>query len=128
MRKIYCVGNALLREDRMPLRIMGKLQNKFPKMEFCELDPSENMPEDKNLTIIDTVVGIDKVEIIRDINHVVTGRVYSLHDFDLGFTLKLMKKAGKLEKIRIIGVPAHMNEKTAIGEVGKAVQKIMKEK
>jgi Ni,Fe-hydrogenase maturation factor len=121
-KTVYITGNPLVKEDSIPLRMMGRLREKFPGIEFCELDPTDNFPEEKTLRIIDTVIGIDDVSVIRDVDKIVTGKVYSLHDFDLGFNLKLMKKAGKLRSIHIIGVPAHFDEEKAFRGVSKALR------
>ncbi len=127
-KKIYIAGNPLVREDSLPLKLMPKLKEHFPSIEFVELEPTDSMPEEHTLHIIDTVIGLDKVTVIKDIDKIVTGKVYSLHDFDLGFNLKLMKKTGKIENAYIIGVPAHMNEEEAFEGVKKAVKKIAKKK
>ncbi|MBI3190593.1 hypothetical protein HYZ41_02730 [archaeon] len=124
MKTVYVAGNSLVKEDSIPLRIKDRLQEKFPEVEFKELEPTDNMPEEKTLKIIDTVLGIDKVMIITDIDKIVTGKIYSLHDFDLGFNLKLMKKTGKINGVRIIGIPAHMDEEQALREVSNIIKRI----
>jgi Ni,Fe-hydrogenase maturation factor len=125
MRKVvYVAGNPLVPEDSIPIHIMPRLQELFPYIEFRELEPTGDMPEEKTLNIIDTVLGLDEVKTVSDIEKIVTGKIYSLHDFDLGFTLKLMKKAGKLEKARIIGVPAGMDEESAFNGVVAALRKL----
>jgi Ni,Fe-hydrogenase maturation factor len=124
MLMVYVAGNPLVREDSIPLRLMKRLQKKFPDLVFRELEPTDNMPDEKDLTIIDTVIGIDKVTVITDIEKIVTGKVYSLHDFDLGFNLKLMKKMGKLESVSIIGVPPHINEEEALTGIEKTLRKM----
>ncbi|MCX6816043.1 MAG: hypothetical protein NT120_04295 [Candidatus Aenigmarchaeota archaeon] len=125
MKKIvYVSGNPLVREDSIPLRIMPKLQEKFPNIEFRELEPTDNMPEEERLNIIDTIIGIDNVTVVKDIDKIVTGKVYSLHDFDLGFNLKLMKKMGKLKSVSIIGVPPHIDEEKALLGVKKALRNL----
>jgi Ni,Fe-hydrogenase maturation factor len=124
MKTVYVAGNPLVKEDSVPLRIMDKLVESFPSIEFKELEPTDDMPEDRSLNIIDTVIGVDKVTIIKDIDKIVTGKVYSLHDFDLGFNLKLMKKMGKLDEVHIIGVPAVMDETQAFEGVVKALKRI----
>ena len=43
--------------------------------------------------------------------------IFSLHDFDLSFFLKILKEAGKLDKARIIGIPLGYDEKEAIKAV-----------
>lgn len=125
-KRIYVTGNALVREDSVPLRIMERLQCSFPSVEFLELESTDDMPEEHALRIIDTVIGIDEVKIIKDVDKIVTGKVYSLHDFDLGYNLKLMKKAGKLRGVTIIGVPAHFDEERAYEGVTKALQSMLK--
>ncbi len=124
MKTIYCVGNLLLKEDNTPIKIMGKLQKQFPDIEFKELDPTEDIPEG-TLTIIDTVVGIYDVKIIDDLDIIVSDKAYSLHDFDLGINLKLMKKAGKLDKVQVIGVPQDMTEEKALEEISKLLLNIL---
>ena len=39
-----------------------------------------------------------------------------MHDFDLSYNLKLLKKIGKLKEVEIIGVPENMNEKEAFSQ------------
>jgi Ni,Fe-hydrogenase maturation factor len=124
VRTVYVSGNLIVKEDSVPLRIMDRLQKKFPEISFRELDPTENMPEEKTLNIIDTVIGIEDVRVIKNIDSIVTGKVYSLHDFDLGFNLKLMKKAGKIKNVHIIGVPASMNDDTALEGVSRAIREM----
>ena len=124
MKKIYVAGNPLVREDSIPIKLMGRLQKRFPDIEFHELEPTDNLPEEKTLNIIDTVIGIDDIKVIRDIDKIVTGKIYSMHDFDLGFNLKLMKKAGKLRSVKIIGVPPHMSEEKAFEGISKIIEEL----
>ncbi len=124
MKKIYVAGNPLVREDSIPVRLMDRLQKRFPGIEFHELEPTDNLPEEKDLNIIDTVIGIDDIKVIRDIDKIVTGKIYSMHDFDLGFNLKLMKKAGKLRSVKIIGVPPNMSEEKAFEDISKIVEEL----
>lgn len=124
MKTVYVAGNPLVKEDSVPLKMMEKLAESFPSIEFKELEPTDDMPEERILNIIDTVIGVDKVTIIKDIDKIATGKVYSLHDFDLGFNLKLMKKMGKLDEVRIIGVPAEMDEVSAFDGVVNALKRL----
>ncbi len=122
MQTIYIAGNLLVKEDSLPLKLINKLEKTFPHIDFKELEPTDDMPEERNLTIIDTIMGIERVTILTDIDKIITEKAVSLHDFDLGFNLKLMKKMGKLESVKIIGVPPEMDEK----EVFKEVVKVLK--
>ena len=60
--KILIFGNPLLKEDSLPLRLIDDLRKAYPEIEFREFDPNENLEkEGRNLVIIDTVEGIDRV-------------------------------------------------------------------
>jgi hypothetical protein len=121
---VYMAGNPMVKEDNMPFRIMSVLQERFPQIEFKELEPTENLPDEKTLNIIDTVLGIEQVELITNVDKIVTGKVYSMHDFDLGFNLKLMKKLGKVKTVRVIGIPPEISEKDALEGVTKILKEI----
>jgi len=125
---VYVAGNPLVPGDSAPLRMMPRLSEAFPAIEFRELEPTDELPEERTLHILDTIIGPDDVTIIDDIDAIVTGKVYSLHDFDLGFTLKLMKKTGKLHTVKIIGVPAHMDDERAYGGVVSALRALFEKK
>ncbi|MBI2675275.1 MAG: hypothetical protein HYX24_02360 [Candidatus Aenigmarchaeota archaeon] len=122
---IYVFGNPLLKEDSLPLKLLPRLRKEFPDIDFVELDPSDNIHElGKELIILDTVQGIRKVEIIENTDSIETGKAYSLHDFDLGQNLKLMKKLELIERIRIIGIPMGMNKNEAIEQVRIILQNL----
>lgn len=105
-RIIYLVGNPLVDEDAMPLKLCSQLREAFPDIDFREFDPTENLPEDsEELLIIDTILGIKEPMTFDDIDDFSSQKTYSMHDFDLGWVLKLYKKLGMVKKINIIGVP-----------------------
>lgn len=121
---IYCIGNVLLENDNLPLRLMDSLRNAFPEYNFMEADPNENFfPEEKSI-IIDTVVGVDSVQVFTDIDNFESSPHVSVHDYDLSFHLKFLKKVGKLPPITIIGIPQDMDEKTAITSVSTILRTI----
>ena len=106
--KIFIVGNALVEEDSMPLRLKPLLQKEFLQIDFIEFDPTENFPEDlEEISMIDTVKGLTDPQLFTDIDQFINKKGVSMHDFDLAWEMKLLKKAGKLNKIVIIGIPAN---------------------
>lgn len=111
---IYVCGNPLVKEDSLPLRILPVLQKRFPEINFVEFEPTEDLPNEDNLVIIDTVINAKEVMIIEDIDKFVQTKALSLHDFDLGLNLKLAKKLGKLKSVKIIGVPPGMSDENAV--------------
>ena len=114
--KLLVFGNILEEKDNLALKILPKLKKAFSQIEFKHIDPTENLEveiENKKLFILDAVQGINKVIVIKDINKLQTSKLYSMHDFDLAYNLKLLKKIGKLKEVEIIGVPMEMDEEEA---------------
>jgi Ni,Fe-hydrogenase maturation factor len=125
-KTIHIFGNPLLDFDNLPLKLAPKLQKKFPEIDFIIFDPNENLkPVNKELIIIDTVEGIEKVIVINDISKIETTQSCSLHDFDLAFNLKLLQKIGELEKIKIIGVPMKDHEDDVFSQLTKILKSEM---
>jgi Ni,Fe-hydrogenase maturation factor len=122
-KTIHIFGNPLLDFDNLPLKLLPELKKLFPEIIFLVSDPNENLkPVNKELVIIDMVEGIKKVVLINNFEKIQTSKIYSLHDFDLGFNLKLLQKIGKLEKIKIIGVPMKENKKKILGQLEKIIK------
>lgn len=117
-KTIYIFGNPLLAYDSLPVELKPELEKEFPDIDFIIQDPNENLkPENGELVLIDTIEGIDKVIAIDDIGKIETRKIYSLHDFDLGFNLKLLAKIGMLKKVLIFGVPMNGGKKKVLGEL-----------
>ncbi len=77
---------------------------------FVFVGPNEDVPfaDEGRVVILDTVHGIREVELIEgDQNRDALGLSPrgSVHDFDLAFQLRYLKKIGKLGDVTIIGVP-----------------------
>jgi len=107
--RIYVLGNPLVHEDSIPLRILPKLKKRFPKIEFVVTDPNENFPpkEETNLVILDTVKGIKKPRLFNLDRFVINKKTpISPHDYDLLLHLLLLKKIKKIESVTIIGIPS----------------------
>jgi Ni,Fe-hydrogenase maturation factor len=122
-KKIHIFGNPLLDFDNLPLKLAPKLEKIFPEIDFVIADPNEKLePIDGELIIIDTIEGIEKVVLIDDLKKLETNKIYSLHDFDLAFNLKLLQKIGKLRRIKIFGVPMKGDEEKILGQLIKMIK------
>ena len=124
--KIYVFGNHLVKEDSLPLKLIDKLRREFPNIEFEEFDTVEDVELKKELNIIDSVKGIKKVELIEDLEKIITDKIYSIHDFDLGYNLKLLKKIKMIEKVRILGIPMKINESEAFDQLKKMIKRLIR--
>ena len=123
MKKILIFGNHLVKQDNLPLRILPQLKQKFPNIEFKEIDSTENLQqeldENKNLTIIDTAIDIQEIKTITlktqdDFKKLQLPNSLSMHDFDLAYNLRLLKKVNLINEVKIICLPMNMSEDEAI--------------
>jgi len=115
---IYLFGNPLLSFDNLPIRLLPDLKKEFPQIDFRVTDPNENIkPIKKELIIIDTVQGINKVMVFNNLDKIQLDKIYSPHDLDLGFNLKLLQKIGELGKVTIFGVPQNIKEEKALKQL-----------
>jgi hypothetical protein len=116
--KILVFGNPILRIDSMPIRLLPDLRKRFPDVEFREFDPNENLErEGRDLNIIDTVQGLDRVTLLSDIDSFQSSPRISMHDFDLGYSLRLLKKLKLVDSVKIFGVPMMISKKDALEQL-----------
>ena len=117
--KIYVFGNPLVAEDSLPIHILPQLQKQFPDIDFVVVDPNENFPPEgeRDLIILDVVKGISEVMLLdySDLAKIEKSPI-SPHDYDLLLHLLLLKKMGKINKVKIIGTPQTSYDKKAIFE------------
>ena len=123
--KIYVFGNPILRKDSLALRVAERLKKKFPAIEFKKFDTAEDL-EGEALYVMDVAEGIEEVKLIENLDLVETRKIFSLHDYDLSYELKLLKKIGKIKKVFLICIPAGMKESEAIKQVESQIHLILK--
>lgn len=123
--KIYVFGNPLVKKDSLAVKLSKKLKKVFPQIDFEEFDVVEDLKEE-NLVIMDVAEGIEKVEIIEDLDLLENRKIYSLHDYDLSYELKLLKKIGKIKNVKIIAIPFNLNEEEALKQVINYIHLILK--
>jgi Ni,Fe-hydrogenase maturation factor len=107
--KVYVFGNEDLPEDRRALEVAKKLDGKVKEVEFVSVKPNEDVPfiDEKFVVILDAIEGIKNVIEVHDneLDKLILPPRSSVHDFDLGFQLKYLKKIGKIGKVTIVGLP-----------------------
>ena len=102
---VFVFGNADLVADSLPLKLLPKLRKKFPNIDFQVRDPNEEWGDVENITIIDTVIGIENITVFDNLKVFVRAPRMTTHDFDAYTNLLMLEKLGKIKKIKIIGVP-----------------------
>lgn len=107
--KVYVFGNPDTSLDNRVYSIVERLKQDLPEIKFVEIKPNQDLPfsNKEPAIILDTVAGIKDVAVFKneDLDKFSASNRTSVHDFDLAFQLKYLKKLGKLGKITIIGVP-----------------------
>ncbi len=121
--KIYVFGNPLLRKDSIAIKIARKLAKKFPEIEFKEFDVVEDLEEIDTLYLMDVVKGLKKVKIIENFDFIETKKIFSLHDYDLSYEVKLLKKIGKIKKVFLIGIPFGKSEREVEAQIHLILKK-----
>ena len=106
---VYVFGNEHVAEDKRAIEVAGELQNIVEGVSFIFLGPNEDAPfaDEPRVVILDTVQGIRDVVLVEgdEIDTLVLSPRGSVHDFDLAFQLRYLKKLGKLGEVTLIGIP-----------------------
>jgi Ni,Fe-hydrogenase maturation factor len=122
--KILCFGNPFLEEDNLAIEIGKELR--IPGAEFliCENIDCLMQQDLESVVILDVVKGLQKAQLFDDIDSFDTKKLFSLHDFDVCFVLKLLKEVGKAKKINILGIPQQGNKQEIKKEVTRIINGI----
>ena len=108
--KVYVFGNEDLPEDRKAIEAAKQLDGAMDGVSFIFVKPNEDVPfaDESRVVILDAVQGFEEVALLiegDEIEELILSPRGSVHDFDLAFQLRYLRKIGKLGDITIIGVP-----------------------
>ena len=106
---VYVFGNEYVAEDKRAIEVARELEGAIEGISFVFVNPNEDFPfvDQRLAVILDTVEGIQDVALVEGdrIDGLVLSPRGSVHDFDLAFQLRYLRKLGKLGKVTIIGIP-----------------------
>jgi len=120
MKTLYVFGNVYLENDSFALEIAKRIGH-LVRVVHCKSPEFLLDTEENELLIMDVVKDIKKPILITDISQLKVRNLISLHDFDLGFFLNLLREIGINKKIKIIGIP----HKGDIVEISEEVSKYL---
>ena len=107
--KVYVFGNEYVAEDRRAIEVAGELKDKVAGVSFVFVRPNEDLPfvNERRVVVLDTVQGIQDVTLVEGdgIDGLTLSPRGSVHDFDLAFQLRYLKKLNRLGEVVIIGIP-----------------------
>jgi hypothetical protein len=106
---VYVFGNEDIPEDRGAIEVAEKLVDTLEGVSFIPVKPNEDVPfaDERRVVVLDTVQGIRDVTLIEggDIDRLIPSPRGSVHDFDLAFQLRYLKKIDRLGEVTIVGIP-----------------------
>lgn len=106
------------------MKLIPELRAKFPQSTFETKDPNEEWEVPENLMVIDTVIGLDQVQVFHGLETFTRAPRVTMHDFDALTQLRLLQKLGKLKVVTIIGVPPMMKVGEALNAIAEVLEKI----
>lgn len=126
---LLAFGNEYVKEDNLAIEISKEISKKLSlkniDVKRCySVDDIFNYYGYENIFVLDVVKNVGKVVLIKNIDKIKEHKLNSLHDFDLGFFLKLMKKLGNLKDIKIIGIPQKGDKELIRNDVLKILRNI----
>lgn len=121
--KVYVFGNEFLEQDSLAKGIVREIN--LAGIEFVNCDgPEEIFLEQEQIVILDVAKDLKEVVLIDDINRLQSSKLYSLHDFDLTYFLKLMKETKQLNTVKIIAIPMSGNKEKIKNQVVKIIKSL----
>jgi Ni,Fe-hydrogenase maturation factor len=105
--RVHVFGNEHVPEDARAIEAARKLENTVEGASFFYVNPNEDVPfvGERHVVILDAVQGIHDVALIEGVDNLVLSPRGSVHDFDLAFQLRYLKKLGRLGEVTVIGIP-----------------------
>jgi Ni,Fe-hydrogenase maturation factor len=107
--KVYVFGNEYVAADKRAIEVARELEKTLEDVSFVFVNPNEDLPfvDERRVLILDTVQGIRDVLLIEgdSVDALILSPRGSVHDFDLAFQLRYLKKLNKLGEVSIIGIP-----------------------
>src|SRR5215208_4478442 len=106
---IYVFGNEYVAADKRAIDVARELEDTIEGISFVFVNPNEDVPfvNEQHVVILDTVRGIQDVALVIGdrIDGLTLSPRASVHDYDLAFQLRYLKKLGKLGEVTVIAIP-----------------------
>lgn len=126
-RKLVLIFGSEFGEDRIAFEVAKRLEKEFAakaKFVFAS-DLAAKEFSGRKLVAIDAAAGIRKAKLLDNLDSISAKPGLSSHGFDLGFQLKLLKKARRLDSVKIIAIPLGCEIENAVREVRELLRSIL---
>jgi Ni,Fe-hydrogenase maturation factor len=128
--KVYYIGNELIEEDSIHIRVCEKLKGLLNDVEFIRLNDPLELLEVKTfpIVLVDSALGIKKTMVVDSPQTLLDESIISAHFLNLAFCIKLCATMNKDFKFKAICVPANINLEDAVNEVHVKLEDIKRER
>jgi Ni,Fe-hydrogenase maturation factor len=107
--RVYVFGNESVAQDKRAIEVARELEGAVDGISFVFVGPNEDVPfvDERRVVILDTVQGIREVTLVegQEVDGFILAPRGSVHDFDLAFQLRYLKKLDRLGEVSLIGIP-----------------------
>ena len=107
--KVYVFGNRDASEDVAAIEVAEGLEGAVGGVSFVLVKPNEDVPfaDEERVVVLDVVHGMREVALISedDLDRFAAPPRGTVHDFDLAFQLKYLRKIGRLGRVHVVGIP-----------------------
>ena len=107
--QIYVFGNKDAPGDVGAIEVAEGVGGAVDGVSFVFVGPNEDVPfvDEERVVVLDVVHGMREVALIsgNDIDRFAPPPRTTVHDFDLAFQLRYLKKIGRLGEVCVLGIP-----------------------
>jgi len=123
---VYVFGNPDFDLDSPAITAAITLKEQMPQIKFNFIPIGNEIEFDSPRPIIlDTVFAITRITVVSRLDQLVSPPRNTVHDFDLGFQLKYLKKIGRINGAIIIGLP--MKSKISYLKIQSILRKLVEQ-
>ncbi|MEA3249060.1 MAG: hypothetical protein U9Q03_01735 [Patescibacteria group bacterium] len=118
---VLVFGSPDFEPDALPLKILPRLKERLPEIDFVAVDPNEEWDIAGDITVIDTAINLTEPRIFDSLDAFEAAPRVSMHDFDALANLRLMQKLGKIDSVRVITLPPDTPPDDALNFIDSAL-------
>lgn len=132
---IYVFGNPDYNNDNIAVKVAKQLilrraqdaaanqSTTRHSISFIFQDPNEDFaPDEKKIIIMDAAKGIKETQLLEDLDKLRLHKSTTMHDFDIAFQLKFLKKIKRIQSVRIIAIPLDLSLKKATRQTKRIIK------
>jgi Ni,Fe-hydrogenase maturation factor len=126
---VYVFVNEYVAEDKRAIEVARELEGAIAVISFVFVSLNEDVlfVNERHVVILDTVEGLQDIALVEgdQIDGLILSPRGSVHEFDLAFQLRYLKKLNMLGEVTITSIPQeggvdHLRIQSIYEEIGRA--------